>query len=201
MAVPPPPLWQNLLMENPWPAAVVLLGVGVLLRTLAKRTIREKPRRKWLNRSALLASLLAAGVVSLAYAVETSRERVQRRTLELVNATAPLDIAAVDALLAEGVVVAGPDGEALIEGQRVRRRLETVSGSYGIESHRIRDRKAWARDGRGMSSVNLYTEVGSTPALTRWWLRWERGGDGRWRVAEVRWLSYQGQSPPLGVVR
>ena len=169
MDVPAPPLWQSLLLEQPWPLAVVLL--------------------------------LAAIVVTLAYTVETGREAVERRTLELVRTASPVDASALAGLLARDVVIAGPTGDVVIEGEAVHEQIVTAHDRYGVADHRVRDLDAWASGQQGRVMLALYSTVSSTPALTRWGLFWEKREGEPWRIVEVRWLSYQGQEPNMGWVR
>lgn len=194
MNIPPPPVWQSLLLEQPWPLAIVLLVIGALLRTVGRRT-----GKRGLTRVALGAVVLAAGVVALAYFVETGREAVRRLTLELVESVDPMDSAAVDALLADDVRVTGPQGRVIVESGAVRRRLASANERYRVSSHRIRDLNVWAEGEAGRAELALYSQVNATPALTRWGLWWEKRG-GAWRVTEIRWLRYQGGEPPVGAL-
>jgi hypothetical protein len=194
MDVPSPPVWQSLLLEQPWPLAVLLLVVGVVLRSVGRRT-----GRRGLRRAALVSVLLAAGVVALAYFVETGREAVRRHTLGLVDAVEPLDADRVSALLADDVRVTGPRGRVLVDSGDVRRRLQSANRRYSVASHRVRDLDVWAAGDEGRAMLALYSQINETPALTRWGLWWEKQ-DGAWRVTEIRWLSYQGREPPVGAL-
>lgn len=189
MDIPSPPLWQNLLFEQPWPLAMVLLVIAVVLR-MAGRSRGSRPLR-W---SAVAAVAIGAGVVGLAFAVDTGREAVRRLTLDLVDATAPLDAARVSQLLAEDVRVTGPGGGVVLAGDEVHARLKAIDDDFAIKAHRVRDVKAWAKGTEGLAGLALYTEVSVTPTLTRWRLEWEKTG-GAWRVTEVRWLSLNGSTP------
>lgn len=194
MDIPAPPLWQNLLFEQPWPLAVLLLVVGVVLRTVGRRT-----GRRGLRRAALVSVLLAAGGVALAYFVETGREAVRRHTLGLVDAVEPLDADRVSALLADNVRVTGPRGRVMVESGEVRRRLASANRRYSVASHRVRALDVWAAGDEGRAMLALYSQINASPSLTRWGLRWEKQG-GTWRITEIRWLSYQGREPPVGAL-
>ncbi|MFW5681819.1 MAG: hypothetical protein ACOC1G_02325 [Phycisphaeraceae bacterium] len=195
MDIPPPPVWQSLLLEQPWPLAILLLVIGVILRTIGRRT-----QRRGITRVALVAVVLAAGVVALAYFVETGREAVHQRMMALVKAVEPLDSTAMRDLLSQDVQVTGPRGRVIVESGEVHRRLESSQQRYGVGSHRVRDLDVWAHGGEGRAMLALYSEINNTPALTRWGLWWEKQ-DGVWRIVEIRWLSYQGREPPVGALR
>lgn len=195
MDIPAPPVWQSLLLEQPWPLAILLLVIGVILRTIGRRT-----QRRGFTRVALVAVLLAAGVVALAYFVETGREAVHRRMMALVEAVEPLDTAALGDLLSDRVRVTDPQGRVVVERGEVRQRLESSQHRYDVGSHRVRDLSVWAGGEEGRAMLALYSNINSTPALTRWGLWWEKQ-DGQWRITEIRWLSYQGREPPVGALR
>lgn len=195
MDIPAPPVWQSLLLEQPWPLAILLLVIGVILRTIGRRT-----QRRGFTRVALVAVLLAAGVVALAYFVETGREAVHRRMMALVEAVKPLDTAALGDLLSDRVRVTDPQGRVVVERGEVRQRLESSQHRYDVGSHRVRDLSVWAGGEEGRAMLALYSNINSTPALTRWGLWWEKQ-DGQWRITEIRWLSYQGREPPVCALR
>jgi ketosteroid isomerase-like protein len=185
---------QNLLFENPWPLVMALVATAAVLRLVGFRN-----RRPALTYAAMGAVLLAVGVYVLSAVVTTDRERIMERTRALVAATAPLDLAVLDDVLAPGAFVSGPDGSAWVEYERVRVELQDVVQRYQPAEHSIRDLQAEAGETRGVSVIDLRTSAGAggagLPVRTVWRLHWRKEGDGQWRVAELQWLEFMGQSP------
>lgn len=193
MNLAPSPLWQEWLFENPWPLVIVLIAVAVVVRLVATR--RKQPR---VNFAAAGALLLAVGVYLLTMFVATDRERLVDRTKELVEATAPLDSAAMDGLIARGAIVSGPDGAAWVEYDSIRSELEAVVGRYGGFDHAIRGLGAEVTSavrGRSLLSLSTTAESIGMPIRTQWLITWRKESDGQWRVIEISWLEFQGRPP------
>lgn len=196
MNLTPPPLWQEWLFENPWPLVIVLIVLAVVLRLMATRS--RRPRGYRFNYAALGALLAALGVYLLTVFVETDRERLVDRTRQLVAATAPLDTAAIDALIARGAVVTGPAGETWVLYDDIRPELERAVGRHGIARHALRSLAADVVSsvrGRSLLSLSTTTDDLGLPIRTQWLITWRKEGDGTWRVIELQWLEFQGQPP------
>lgn len=194
MQVAPPPMWQSLLLENPWPIVIALVAVAAILRVAGSR--QRKPAMSY----AALASLVAAvGVYLLAAFVITGREAIIQRTEALVAATAPLDAAALDDLIARGAFVSGPDGRPWVEYDAIRPELEHVLQRFRPSEQTIRSLGAEAQATRGRSVIDLRTSLPNSgyglPVATVWGLEWRKEGDGQWRVAEIRWLEFMNREP------
>jgi ABC-type transport system involved in cytochrome bd biosynthesis fused ATPase/permease subunit len=188
--IPEPPLWSYLLLEQPWPLAIAMLGLAVVLLVLGVRL-----QRGWFQIAAGVALLLAVVVVGVAWSVTTEREAVWHRTEALVAATAPLDQQVIDGTIqptAEVVLLHGP---TLGEFQQFRSALNRSK----IDSQTIRNIEAGVEgEERAVTSVSVVTML-SQPAVGRpipsqWRLHWQRDG-GEWQVSEIVLTSWQGRPP------
>jgi len=197
VAVSPPPLWQSLLLEQPWPAVIALIAVAAVVHLAARQ------RTGWAWRAAAPAVLLlAGGVWLLAHLVPTDREALLARTEALVHATAPLDTGTLDAILAPSVVLSGPRGDPWFDRTDLVDRLENARGRLSGFEHAIRGLGAEADDaGRGISVLDLRTRVpasGNLAVASKWTLYWRKDDAGRWRVTEIQWHELLGRDPELG---
>jgi len=181
------PLWQNLLLEDPWPLALTLLVVAAVVVFLAFQRANTR-----LLRFAGLAVLLAVGVFLLAKFVITTTEHILENTRKLVSYTAPLQLADFKALVDPRVVVlveetANPEP---IAGRDVFDSLEKTVESSPLEKQTIVAIEADVKsDDEAVSSFDVRTNLrGGGMFITRWTLTWRRQGDNAWRVVEVRWL-------------
>ncbi len=199
MNLDPPPMLEHLFLESPWPVmAVCAVACGVLLFLWQQR------RKKIMGLLALAPVLIAGGVWFLAGAVTTGREQLIGDTRDLVAATAPLDSAALDRLIDPAATVSGPDGSVWLASGQLRSRLNSVLNRVTLNSQRTRDIQAIAHDtGWGESTVTVRSDFSSGPAVnTGWHLTWQRGSvtNDAWRVVDIRWLLFQGQEVPRGMM-
>lgn len=199
MDLAPPPMFEHLFLESPWAVmAVCLIAAGLLLMAGRRR------RSKGLAMLSVVALALAGGVFGLARAVTTDREQLIEDTRALVDATLPLDPAALDRLLDPAVTVSGPDGTVWLAAGQIRPRLRTALRRVSLNGQRARSVQAVTHDtGWGESTVSVRTELsGGAPIHTGWRLSWHRGKEtgGAWRVVDIRWLRFQGQAVQRGMM-
>src|SRR5690606_24031923 len=117
--LPSPPIVENLLLENPWPVARTLLGIAVVLLVGAAQRLERRPVG-----CAVIALVLAGCVFAVASLVSTDRERMTVRTHELVQTTAPLDLAQFRSMFEPGATLRGPDGTVWFDLDGVLRELD-----------------------------------------------------------------------------
>ena len=194
----PNPL-QHFLLEQPWPVALTLLIVAAILFSVGA----QRRQGKW-QLAALGVAALAGGVVALAWAVTTDRQRVIAATDELLAATeGELDTAALDRLLAPDVVLTGPGGQVWLESEAIGAALRRAAERYGPVSHSVRQRQVGARDGRGRVELELRTELaggvgggagGGVPVRSSWTLVWLETPGG-WVVDQIEWRELQQRTP------
>ena len=175
-----PSLVQSLLLENPWPAVIVLVGTWAVLRVLGTRA-----GRRWMNVTALGALALAGGMALLAWSVTTDHELLRERTRQLVQATTPLELGRLDALIGPETAIHGPDDEHWFYFKSARPRLQQVE----IESQDVQSLGAHVgEDGAAVTVFELTTRLAkpaySRPLPSRWRLAWERRA-GAWRVTKI----------------
>ncbi len=199
MDLDPPPMFELLLFESPWAAITVLVILSGVFSALSR-----KRRSKLLGVLAAVGLIAACGVYALAWAVTTDRELLIEQTHRLVAATAPLDQAMLDSLIDPTAIVSGPDGGRWLGYDQINPRLRGAVKRFGIDSQRVRQVKAHAQDtGWGESTLTVRTIAngsGIGPVNTGWRLTWRRGQDGIWRVVDIRWVLFNGQTVSRGLL-
>lgn len=204
MSLPDPPLWQYLLLEQPWPV-MIALGVGAAVLSVAARRRRLEGRRGGLGLrvAAWAAAIAAGGVYGVASSIVTEREQLLDQTRQVVAATqSPIDVAAVlERWLGEDAALVGPGGEKWLDRSQIEQTLAGLERRRQIERHDIRGLDAGiVRAGQGRSHVELSTRLVGGPRAygplhSVWELEWIRDEDEQrtWRLRDVRWVSFRGQ--------
>ncbi len=192
---------SELLLENPWPLVVVLVGLGAVLRVVGRRRGQGGAvTASW------VAFALAVGVNLLAYFVQTTREALIERSGDLVEATSPLDAAAIGRLVAPTATLLGPDGTYYdtLDVAGITRRLER----YDLPVNKLREVAAEGRSATaGTSTIDVSSQLGGYPNRTVWRIEWRRdpagtdGADGGWRAVSFTWLEWNRQPPPADLLR
>ena len=197
----PPDDWPELsrltyyLFENEWLLGAMLLVAALFAVVIARMT----GRRAALN-TAVGCVVAAAVAVGVAWFVHTDREQVLDRTELLIErAMPPLeDREALAAMLTEDAVLVIPGYED--EPLGLRDLLETAERAgmrYTVEGRLITALDARADEGVGRSYAVLWVELErfGRPIRSTWSFRWRQGGEGTWRVEQVRWLEI-GENQP-----
>jgi hypothetical protein len=194
--LPASPLIERVLLENPWPSAVVCVLVGVVVFMMLNS------RRKARLGLAIGALVFGLGVVAVVLAglIETDREAIKRSSRALVAAVASVDVAALERLLDEDMelrvtgVSRGAGKEQTIAA--VQRYLGSM---YSVREHRVLDLQSTLdgpRLGRTQVRVRVETDGGMLPS---WWrLDWLRANDGSWTVRRIEAMWIPGVSSPGG---
>ena len=201
MQLSPPPLWQQLLLEDPRPL-VVALAVAALVLAIVARRVRDRPslvRRFWWAAGGAL--VLAAGVYLLASAVTTTRERLLIQTRQMISLAAPLDtqrFAQLQQLFDPAGECCGPDLHHWLSMAEVLALVRDRSASYDIREHKVTALAAEARssrEGRAIVSVQTAGNLpdGLTSVPSEWLIDWSRDDDGRWRISRLTCLSIHGR--------
>ncbi len=194
--LPPGPVWERLLFENPLPLVLVLVAAGVI----AFYIFRRRGRVAMGAGAAGALILLAAGAWVMARQVVTEREGVKVAAAELVDAASKADTGRLDAMLDDGVMAYTVDAPGGMPKSRilaeVRRRL---GEEYPIKEYVIQESQA-AVDGPGVARAQLKGYVvESERGMSRstWWaLDLRRDGAGRWRTTAIRPLHPLIAAPP-----
>lgn len=203
MPITNPPLWQWLLLENPWPLMIALV-IAAVLALLVRRQARA--HRGQLALTALILLVLAGGAYGLAAVVATDHEQLLDRTRQLVAAAhLPLRSADLDDLLTPSVTLTGPDGRVWMPAPVLRLMVERSVEHLGVSAHHIVSLGAESPnegEGRSLLSLTSYSKFEpGVPVPSTWELHWRRDRTGRWRVVEIRWLRFAGQRPQPGAIR
>ena len=192
-SLPDPPRVAHALLENPIPAVLLAVALGLGAYAVCARLDRR--------RLGLLgaAAGLGLGVIVLAVAalVETGRERVRTATRGLVAAVATADSDALDGMLADDArmyLKGAPGGwrkDQIIDW--VERYLGPGS-AYAIESHRVDEVQAEVKPNgqfaRTRATVLVIPEQ-NAPTRCICMLSWQLVGE-RWVVVEIEPLWVQG---------
>ncbi len=184
------PLWQNLLLEDPWPVGLVLF---ILAGVLGFVGMQQGSGR--LKKIAGAAALGAVIVFLLAGLITTTRERIIEQTRTLVGHTAPLDLAAFKAMVSPQVTVLVGEGSSdpLFTGDQVFARLERALGNYPIQNQSILAIDASLRgDDFALCQFDVRSDAVRGRVTTRWLLTWKKQTDGAWQVITVQWLDSPG---------
>ncbi|MFZ4429814.1 MAG: hypothetical protein ACOYPS_05595 [Phycisphaerales bacterium] len=189
------PSWFDAyVLEGPWPLALALAGVGVLVYAWAASRGRNASGAKW-----LIGGVAAGAAVALAGAlVRTPAEAMRGMSRSLVESVSNADVATATALLAPDAVLVLSDAtrreplERIIE--RVGRQFGK-GGEYEVRDCRVVELQATARGGAG-GVVQM--KVRATPAgagfpLASWWrLDLTVDGSGVWRIEGIELISIGG---------
>jgi hypothetical protein len=172
--LPAPPRLPHYLFENPWPGAVFLLVIAVLVLFIGNSRGRARE-------GALLAGLLAlsaAGFIAASLLVTTERERLRDEMRRLIAATATADTEALAPLLASDVAL----------NVLGRQFPEDKEGILGLVAAHV-DRHG---GGQTLGRVRVSADVaGMTDVGNRSWWRvtWRKGPDGRWTAVNIEGLQ------------
>lgn len=195
--LPPPPLLDRLLFEQPLPTAGGLLLAGVVAFLVINRT--GEGRRALIAGG--IAVLLAGGVLLVGVLVTTTRERLQARTVELIDAAATADIPRLEPLLSPDVRLGLWERDLAAGRGRVLDSVKDYVGTrYKVKEHSV----AWTSatvDGpnvaRSMVRVRVRTEATmyDFPTGSTWRIDWRLEG-GEWRASGIRCLQIDGVGAP-----
>lgn len=202
MELPNPPAFEHYLLENPWPLALALLAVALVLIVVGRRRAQRGPRRG-ATLLALLTFITAGAVFVTATLVETPREQMIAATRRLIGHTSPLQSAAFQAMLHAKATLTVESDEPPLAADQIVIRLDRVVRKYPIQSQSIQSITAESRgDMQGQTLLDLQTETAIGPRNTRWLLSWVRQ-DGQWQVLDVKWLpsgGLLGVKPSMGMI-
>jgi hypothetical protein len=183
-----------LLFEQPLLIGAALVVVAALAFITLNR--QEKGRLGLLVGGAVL--LLAAAAAAAGFLVETDRERIRARTVELVSATGDVDAARVATLLDDevdllmgGRRVPGVGREVILDA------IDRLEGRFAMADARAVTTQASVDDGaRARTQVQVRaTPEGGAPSLSWWLLNWTKDDAGAWRITRIDCLLFNGQRP------
>lgn len=190
---PDPPIVTHFLLENPWPAAIILIGLGLAMAMSALRN--ERPRLlKWAGGS------LALGVVViiLSMLVTTQREHIRRGTEQMFDAALPeLSTPRLKTFLTDDMRLTIANAGINRSRDEVLETAELAMRIYTIADHRRPSIKTESTgDGTGRSYASVMVQIdhamGRYPTQVRFIMHWRREADGAWRVDRIPWVQVNG---------
>ncbi|MBI1335808.1 MAG: hypothetical protein GC164_02470 [Phycisphaera sp.] len=199
--LPPPPMVEHLVLEEPLALTVSLLIVGFVMFLVGRQRGAKGPKRV-----AGVCALLAVGVYGLGTFVTTQRERVTQITRGLVASTCPVDMTRFRGFFDPGAELVGPTGETWMTFEGMPEKVEETAKRMGIKEQNIRDIQAQVlSDGHAQTLLRVTTKLDESNGLstlpTTWLLTWEiktepGASHGQWRIVTVQWLRMGLNEPP-----
>jgi hypothetical protein len=181
------------LLENPWPATVVL---GVAAVIVLWTGLRDGRRRRLAVGAGLVG--LAGVVVGVGLLVVTPGERGRAATRGLVAAVVARDVVgAMDLFAPEATFSVGSVNNERRGWDTILDNLDRLVEHYTIESNRISVLR-----GYGLSSTRAevhlacVTDAGFGPTPSKWVLIVERQADGAWLITDLTCISINRRTPP-----
>ena len=171
------------LFEDPWLPAIGIAILGMALLYVLRS--RGKPRQGLLV--GVAGVVIGAGIVIVASAVETDRERLITETRRLVEAGFKADATTADGLLAGDVSLTVLTRDSKRTKAYLVEQIRTdIAKRYGVDGYDIRGvRGAIDGPGTGRSQISV-TAKGAYPTPTVWMLTWRQdSATGRWRVWKI----------------
>lgn len=194
--LPSAPLLERFVLENPWPAAILLVLLGIAALVIFNARAKLKPGLI----SAGVLFVLAGGAYLTSVLVTTPREQMKQATRELVGATARVDLVELERLLSEDLSVRVPRLSRSAGKSETINAVESILGSqYRVREHAILEMQA-TLDGPRLGRTQVRVRVGSDYGfLPSWWrVDWELGPDGTWSARRVEALWIPGVPNPGG---
>ena len=188
---------MNALMENPWPLALGLTAVGLLIVAASSR---GGSQRMLLSGWVLILS--AAGLVFVASKSITAGEQARETVTRLVTAVAACDLSTARRIFAaEATLQYGPGGTSYGR-MEIDRGLDSLSSTNRIESNEIVDLNYTTVDDDAALvelACRTTTAAASFAISTRWQFDLTRQPDGSMAITRVCFVSVGGQTPSRGV--
>ncbi|HYE60839.1 MAG TPA: DUF4440 domain-containing protein [Phycisphaerales bacterium] len=183
---PPNPLIHYTL-ENPWPLAILLIVVALILYFSLSARDPKKARRL-----APIPLLLAIACIGAGYAITTAREQVRNLTKALVTSVATGDGPAVDRALTPSARLFSPATPAGMDKDQIINRVQTMLGPNGVV--RVDDLAvleaqvdASSKD-RALVQVKVRVTAQGTPVISWWRLDAVPAGN-TWQFSGIKFIS------------
>ncbi|XAM01571.1 hypothetical protein OT109_09265 [Phycisphaeraceae bacterium D3-23] len=185
----------NLLFETPWPIVVGLVVVWALMRLVGVRLTGEREATGKRLRSASWSLLVvAAGLLALAWYVQTPAERMTMSMRQLLAAVEQEDWETFDQLVAE-------DATARYGGLEIPRMLvDSRLHKVKVEDITLlsQDVVYYPKLDEGVTGIHIRVRGGSNDAtfdgiigvdISVWAIHWRRRADGQWEATRFEHLG------------
>lgn len=194
--LPPPPLFERMVLVDPTPTAIALGVLGLIVFVALRRQGRDRA-----GGAGLLIGLgLGALVLGVGASVTTTHEVLDASTGELVDLVAAGDASGAGAWLGDSLTFEASSRAVGRSREWVLTQVAALDGFVTGSSRRSRGVEVRG-ESAGVGRVTVKTELaqgGTVPST--WDVHWRRGSDGRWRVDRVECLSIFGSEPSASLV-
>lgn len=201
--MPAPPqvgLFTRYVLENPYPATVILLAFAIIMGWTALRDGRLDRLK-----AAVIPGLAGIAVLAAGLLITTAGEHGKTVIREFVEAVVEEDIVGASEMLSDDATMAlGSPTSPSFDLDYILDRLDSVISRYEIASNRITKLRGYGiESGRAEVHLACVTEVadGWAPTPSRWVLEVERQEDGTWKVDRITCISINNQIPNTNWLR
>ena len=190
--LPAPPRLAHWLFENPWPPAIGLAAMAILLFFI----LNSRAQAKQGGIIALGLLLAAAATIATSFLVKTEREHLADRTRELIRATAAADLRSLGEMLASDVglsVLTKPFSGDKDEILGLVNRY--MANEYALKEHSTSELSAHIDrlgGGKTLVRVRVVTDALGVNDLTNrsWWrITWRKSTSGQWEAMHIEGLQ------------
>lgn len=199
MPTPPPvSLVDRYLFENPWPAGIILLLIGILLLYIAAN--RGDTKRLLIGLGGVG---LAVGLYLLATFVSTPAEHGENVTRELVRLAVEGKASQAGALFAPNASLSlGAPSNPGLSLSGIQRQLQSLDDEYEIRDNYITGLDAYSKN-QDEAIVHLhclttFNAAFAGPTKSSWVLSIVRQTDGSWKIDRLTVIQINDQVPRLG---
>lgn len=193
-SAPPQGFFTRYLLENPWPAVVMLALIALALARFG----RDRDDRRLLL-GALGCAVAGAAVFLVSWLVTTPAEHARRVTSEIVAAAEAGNLNAMRALFApDASIHPGSLSTPGLERAEIDRGIDALGDRHRIESNTVTALRAGTVDAdTAVAELGCLTTTASSYGTvpSTWLFRVERGADGRWRVRRLACVAIAGRAP------
>lgn len=187
--LPSGPAFEVWLYERPVPTIIALVALGIV----GAYVLRQRGAAKWWGAPLIGAVVLSAGVFSLASAVETGREAMERGTREWLEAMTTGDRAGARSLLNADVILSAAGTAYPVDVDALAGM--SLQAAQLITSYNLRTVSS-SQDGANVGRTRFEVTLGAdgTPIPMGWELGWRRSG-GSWTIVRAECLHVMNTAP------
>lgn len=192
---PPTSLIDRFFLENPWPIAVTLLLIALVL--LYSAVGRGSTKRLAAGFGVLV---LAVGVFLLASFVSTPAEHGERVTQAFVaDVVVAQPTQAAQHLSADADLAVGSTDNPGMALSWIRDRLTLLTGQYPIRDNYITQLDAYTKNSEQavihLTCLTTFDTAFAGPTKTSWVLFVNRQTDGTWKIRRITIIQVNDQAP------
>ena len=198
-SMPDPPhvgLFTRYVLENPYPAAGLLLALAIVMGWTALRDGRLDRLK-----AAVIPGLIGIAVPAAGLLVTTAGEHGKMITRQFVEAVVEEDVVRASEMFSDDATMAlGSPTSPSFDLDYILDQLDSVISRYEITSNRITKLRGYGTEsGRAEVHLACVTEVadGWAPTPSRWVLEVERQEDGAWKIDRITCISINNQIPNM----